>query len=332
MADVSISSLTQSIPAGNSILPYSTGSNTLGVPVSAVLQNAGNIGIGTNNPNRKLHIFGSHGDTMQRLQSTGGNGTGNSGPANLLLWASEPGYTFTGCGIGANVAGSDTGNDMFRRVDSTNGQSYIRFLPNDGTMRFYTGLGDAPQGMIIDSNGNVGIGMAPSTKLEVNGTIKATAITLTAFNKAILSDVKAVATPGGDATRDFWNKRTLNTKTDPGNIVTLSNDVFTLGAGKYVVNASAPAYRTHEHQIRLYRVGAAAGVVQYGTTEFSNYGGGYAQTRSFLCCLLDITENTSYQIEHWVNYRNGVTETLGITNIVSSGAPSIFTTVEITKI
>lgn len=193
MADVSISSLTQGIPAGNSILPYSTGSSTLGVPVSAILQNVGNVGIGTNNPNRRLHISGSHGDTMQRFQSTGGNGTGSNGPANLLLWASEPGYTFTGCGIGANVAGYESViSNMFSRIDATNGQAYIRFLPSDGTMRFYTGLGDAPQGMIMDSNGNVGIGsnVTPAAKLDVNGTIKASALRVPGCVIQVVQSVK----------------------------------------------------------------------------------------------------------------------------------------------
>jgi len=48
MADVTISQLTRGTPTGNSLLPYSTGSNTLGVPVSALLQNTNNVGIGVN--------------------------------------------------------------------------------------------------------------------------------------------------------------------------------------------------------------------------------------------------------------------------------------------
>jgi len=47
MADVTISQLTKGTPTGNSILPYSTGSNTLGVPVSAIFQNTSNLLIGT---------------------------------------------------------------------------------------------------------------------------------------------------------------------------------------------------------------------------------------------------------------------------------------------
>jgi len=168
MADTTISELTQSIPNGNNILPYSTGSNTLGVPVSAILQNVSKVGIGTNNPTTRLHIYGGHGDTLLRMYSTGGGGTGSQGPATLSLWASEPAATYTGAGIGANVNDSP----YFGRVDSTNGQSYIRFLPSDGTMRFFTGLGDAPQGMMIDSNGSVGIGITPSAKLDVYGDLK----------------------------------------------------------------------------------------------------------------------------------------------------------------
>ena len=38
MADVTISSLPTGTPSGNNILPYSTGSNTLGAPVSALYQ------------------------------------------------------------------------------------------------------------------------------------------------------------------------------------------------------------------------------------------------------------------------------------------------------
>jgi len=39
MADVTISELTPGAPADNNIIPYSTGTDTLGVPVSAMFQN-----------------------------------------------------------------------------------------------------------------------------------------------------------------------------------------------------------------------------------------------------------------------------------------------------
>jgi len=39
MADTTISQLTKGTPSGSHLLPYSTGSNTLGVPVSAIFQN-----------------------------------------------------------------------------------------------------------------------------------------------------------------------------------------------------------------------------------------------------------------------------------------------------
>jgi len=57
MADVTISQLTKGTPAGNNILPYSTGSNTLGVPVSALFQNTTKIGFNTTDPLYSYHLI-----------------------------------------------------------------------------------------------------------------------------------------------------------------------------------------------------------------------------------------------------------------------------------
>lgn len=72
MADVTISQLTQGVPAGNNVLPYSTGSNTLGVPASAILQNVGNVGIGTTSPSYKLVVSegGAQGFEVQTSTSS----------------------------------------------------------------------------------------------------------------------------------------------------------------------------------------------------------------------------------------------------------------------
>ena len=58
MADVTISALTRGTPAGNNVVPYSTGTDTLGTAVSAMFHNAGNVGIGTAAPAAKLDVNG----------------------------------------------------------------------------------------------------------------------------------------------------------------------------------------------------------------------------------------------------------------------------------
>jgi len=73
MADVTISQLTQGTPAGNNIVPYSTGLNTLGVPVSAVFQNTSSIGINTSIPNTTLDVKGVG---IQSFASIGNNTVG----------------------------------------------------------------------------------------------------------------------------------------------------------------------------------------------------------------------------------------------------------------
>jgi len=122
----------------------------------------GNVGIGITTPATKLHIQGSHTTALFRLYSTGGDGTGGTGPASVCMWASEPGLTYNGSGIGANINNSP----YYGRLDSSNGQSYIRFSPAD--IEFYTGAGNANFRATILSTGRFGIGTtSPQKPFEV---------------------------------------------------------------------------------------------------------------------------------------------------------------------
>ena len=67
---MTISQLTRGTPSGSNLLPYSTGSDTLGTSISAIFQNNEThyIGIGTSAPGSTLHLKGPIGDL--RLESS----------------------------------------------------------------------------------------------------------------------------------------------------------------------------------------------------------------------------------------------------------------------
>ena len=129
-----------------------------------------NIGIGTNTPSHLLNVYGTHGDSRILLHSNGGGYDVNQ--ADLMLWASEPGLTYTGVGIGNNIHNFNTINGGLHLLNPARGGSYIRLL--DATMSFNVVTSGAvdKQALTINNIGNIGIGITnPNNKLDVNGTI-----------------------------------------------------------------------------------------------------------------------------------------------------------------
>jgi len=147
MADVTISQLTPGTPAGSGIVPYSTGSVTLGTAVSALFQGSDKIGIGITNPQFTLDLTNTA-DTGERAIRIL-----NGSLRDLLIGVEgSSGNRFSGSSI----------NNAFVGSSSSAGLE----LATNNNVRMY-----------INSDGNVGIGTtSPSTKLEVNGTIKATGL------------------------------------------------------------------------------------------------------------------------------------------------------------
>lgn len=131
---------------------------------------SGYLGLGLSEPLNKLHIHGSHGDSRILLHSAGGGA--DTHQADLMLWASEPGLTYTGVGIGNNIHNFNNPNGGLKLLNTARGGSYIRLL--DCAMQFnvVNSGGEDKQVMSINTSGNIGIGTQnPDAKLAVKGTI-----------------------------------------------------------------------------------------------------------------------------------------------------------------
>lgn len=126
----------------------------------------GNVGVGTVNPQRKLEVKGSHTTATFRVYYPDENVAGQD--ASVDIWASEPGISFNGSGIGSNV----NGQPYYGRTNPALGQGFIRFI--DGTTAFHNSSTDAvyAERMRITPGGSVGIGTSsPAEKFQVNGNI-----------------------------------------------------------------------------------------------------------------------------------------------------------------
>jgi len=114
---------------------------------------------------------------------------------------------------------------------------------------------------------------------------------------AVICDAKSGSSDGGGITTGAWRTRDLNTEiSDVDNIVSISSNQFTLQAGTYLIEASAPACQCGSHQIRIYNATDTA-VVQNGSAEYAR-AGAHSQTESFASARVTITGAKAFEIQH----------------------------------
>jgi hypothetical protein len=136
---------------------------TAGVNERMIIDKDGNVGIGTTTP-------GLISGKSKYLTISSGN-LNNVGKAALEIQYGANFSPGTDAGIIDFIANSTTGSNYnVARIASQTGSSTAF-----GQLGFYTGgFGTISQRMLIDQNGNIGIGTTtPTTELEVNGTVLA---------------------------------------------------------------------------------------------------------------------------------------------------------------
>jgi hypothetical protein len=148
------------------------------------------IGINTNRPKVKLHLFGDHTTTQFRMTLPSSANGGGTGDINMQMWVSEGNATWDAGGIGMNVSNyntetyptnvPDSDGGWFPRLNTGIGQAYLRFFPNGGAIRFSTRDNDGTEyrNKISMIKGGIGIntetGVGSTYKLVVGGDINFT--------------------------------------------------------------------------------------------------------------------------------------------------------------
>lgn len=153
---------------------------------------------------------------------------------------------------------------------------------------------------------------------------------------AFIKDVKTSGTAGGTLTGGVYQTRTLNTLEDPSGVVTsLVANQFTLGAGIYEIDFSAPAYSGTNNLLQLHKVkiqnitDAVAAIL--GSSEYNERiaGGGVATNRSGGKGKITITSTKTFELQH----RCATTmTTTGAGVNTSFGDDEVYAIVKITKL
>ena len=231
MADTTISQLPAGIPSNAAAIPFSQGGATYSVAPGALLQNAGNIGLGVYPAGYPLEIVNT---SNPYILLRGGNNN------SLALFGGTVDKDFS-------LIHSGVGKDL--SLAANNGRDHI----------------------CIKSAGNVGIGTnAPQAKLDVNGTIKATALQVPG---CVLQVVQAYKT-------DIWNASTagIGWEDVPGLSVSITLKSAT---SKVLINASVAASKGGEGNdalVRIMRVtGSASVAVGGGANPASTFNNAFGQ-------------------------------------------------------
>jgi hypothetical protein len=256
-----------SVAASDIAFGYGSSAN---LTESMRIKGTGNVGIGTANPQAKLHVSGG----------------------SLQL---DSGHQLQFADNGEIRSFDNNHRILFRRNENK------LELREYGDIIFSPGAnsGETAKAVLL-AGGNMGIGTTnPAAKLHVAGVGN-----FLGSNPYIkFSDERTKGVAGGTANAGINTRvfNTTNVSQVAGSLV--GTNAFSLPAGTYQCRISAPAYRVNQHQARL-RI-QNGNILLYGTSEFAD-SGTIVTTRSLIEGQFTLAASSNLQVEHFVTSGNSV--------------------------
>lgn len=220
---------------------------------------------------------------------------------------------------------------------TTNGIVYV--TNSDGTLNSGPLTGDvttsAAAATLATVNSNVGSFTNANITVNAKGLITAAANGSggSGANEIVfLKDVETSGTDGGTFTAGAWRTRVLNTLQNLGSyawVTSPSSNQWTLTAGSYEVEATAPAYGVYNHKAKLKNITDASDQC-LGSSEYASGAGPNGQTRSTINCSFTIAGTKTFEIQHYSSNTNS-SSGFGI-GYSGAGVTELYTVVKIQKI
>jgi len=145
---------------------------------------------------------------------------------------------------------------------------------------------------------------------------------------AYIKDVKATTVDGGTFTLGAWRTRDLNTLEGDTSFLSLNANQISLGAGLYIIEASAPSLQAGLSQIKLRNITTSTNPI-IGASMISALSGTMNTAVHLLKGVVEITSNNIFEIQH---YGTNTHSTFGFGEASDTGEDEIYTQVKITKL